>query len=115
MRKTKKLRIALTTLDRLGHRGRPFKSNAQAYEALNRRGYHWNGEDWTESDQSTSIFAKNDGKATGVIKLRLMAHPGDMSKLIRTTQAAFNVTSVSDAYPNRRGAGVRVYVEAVLE
>jgi hypothetical protein len=43
-----------------------------------------------------------------------MAHPDDVQKVVRMLGRHLQITAVSDPYPNRKGPGVRVYIEGKL-
>lgn len=88
------------------------------YQTLESLGYWWDASQgtWVKGKPpSTTIFQDDDGEATGVIRVRLMGHPDDMPKAIAAAKRAFKVSDVSDPYPNRKGSGVRIYIDAVLK
>lgn len=95
--------------------------NATLYDALEQRGYFWDAENaaWLDFQKSTSLFESDSGLPTGTFRLRLMAHPGDMDRLLDVVGAALaaqncEISEVSSRYPNRRGPGVRVYLSCQL-
>ena len=95
--------------------------NDDLYAKLEDQGYFWDAETgkWSDFKKSTSIFENDNGLATGDCRLRLMAHPGDIDRLIETVTEALDsysvrVTETSKQYPNRRGPGVRVYMTVQL-
>jgi hypothetical protein len=97
------------------------KDNDALYSALEEHGWFWDAEavKWSDFKKSTSIFENDNGLATGDCRLRLMAHPGDIDRLIETVIEALDsysvrVTETSKQYPNRRGPGVRVYMTVQL-
>lgn len=89
------------------------------FAAVRRIGYSWDGEMWVKRNpESTSIFADADGNATGAVRLRVMAHPDDVEAAVEALRKVPGmwIAEVSDkAYPNRKSAGVRVYVTAWLK
>lgn len=95
--------------------------NAGLYDALETAGRFWNAESgqWEDFKRSTSMFADDDGLATGQVRLRLMAHPKDIQRLKEVLTEALDtygvtITDTSNEYPNRRGVGVRVYMTGQL-
>lgn len=96
--------------------------NEKVNGQLEEKGYYWDAEQsqWIKGNPpSTSIFETDEGLGTGTFRLRVMAHPSDLTntlKALRTAfqQAGIQVEDVSKEYPNRRGRGVRVYITAKL-
>ncbi len=130
MRQTKKLLEAQKTLRALpsGQCGlmKRNASHEDLYAILERSGYYWDSGDqqWHQGDDhsraqgkfSGSIFEDADGLPTGVFKLRVMANESEISSVCAEisraiVNAGISVIEVSDkSYPNRRGAGMRVYL-----
>ena len=46
-----------------------------------------------------------------------MAHPDDVENAVKLAKKTpgMRVIDISDPYPNRKGAGVRIYLTAVLD
>jgi hypothetical protein len=95
--------------------------NAPLYDALEKRSWFWSADEgqWSENKHSSSMFADDIGDPSGVVRLRLMSHPGDMDQfmeLIAKALDAYGITRIetSNLYPNRRGAGLRVYLTCKL-
>jgi hypothetical protein len=95
--------------------------NVLIYDALESSGWFWSAKDgeWTQSKISTSMFADDAGDPSGVVRLRLMAHPGDMDQFLELIAKALDSQGIatietSNVYPNRRGAGLRVYLSCKL-
>jgi hypothetical protein len=119
MRRTKKYEAALKS-------ARPLKiktdcEQATLYERLEGAGLAWDSKTgvWGQA-QSSSVFADDAAGdvASGVIKLRLMAHPANAEAAAERVKRALKavgiaVTEISKPYPNRRGAGVRLYLDAL--
>jgi len=65
---------------------------------------------------SGSIFEDGDGLPTGVFKVRVMANGNEIAPVCANVSRALvntgmSVIDVSDkSYPNRNGAGARVYL-----
>ena len=98
-----------------------FDDSAKLYDALERAGWFWDSEagTWGQYQKSTSMFQDDEGLSTGVFRLRLMADPGDMDRLLELIQEALDTyavvtTEVSPLYHNRRGPGVRHYLTCSL-
>jgi hypothetical protein len=95
--------------------------NAPLYDALEKSGWFWSADDgqWSEHKHSNSMFADDAGDPSGVVRMRLMAHPGDMDQFMELIAKALDSQGIatietSNVYPNRRGAGLRVYVTCKL-
>jgi len=94
--------------------------NDKLYEWLEKRHWWWDASEgkWNKGNKpSNSIFKTDDDVASGVIRLRVMAHPDDVEIAVKQAKKTpgMRVIEVSDPYPNRKGAGVRVYLTAVLD
>ena len=94
--------------------------NDELYAYLERKGFWWNADtgEWCKGNKpSTSIFKTDDDVASGVIRLRVMAHPDDVENAVKLAKKTpgMRVIDISDPYPNRKGAGVRIYLTAVLD
>jgi len=119
MKRTAKLNAALKQINALNL---PTASEqATNYNNLERAGWYWNSKEgiWENLKRSNSMFKNDDGEPTGVIRLRLMAHPGDIDQFMEIVSEALDsygitVVDESNLYPNRRGSGVRVYITATL-
>lgn len=96
--------------------------NAPAlYAALERAGWFWDVQAglWNDVKKSTSMFQTDAGLSTGAFRLRVMAHPGDVDRLLHILSEALDtygcrIYETSNAYPNRRGPGLRVYLSCQL-
>jgi hypothetical protein len=93
------------------------RDNENLYALLESKGFWWNGKKkaWEKESTrpSTSIFADKKGKATGIMRLRLMCHPDETEWLIEALcdNPHFAVMEVSEkTYANRHGAGERAYL-----
>lgn len=95
--------------------------NAELYEALEKLNYFWfpkNGVwEYREFSPSTSIFEADDGTPTGIIKIRLQAHPDDLRVAIKALKLAtgWRVIEISKSYKNRTGSGERIYTTVILD
>jgi hypothetical protein len=121
MKQTKKYRAGLKAYKAFkGSRLTRTFENDELYQMLADKGFWWdaaNGE-WTNRKQpSNSIFKTDDDVASGVIRLRVMAHPDDVDHTVALVKKTIGmrVIEVSDPYENRKGAGVRVYLTCVLD
>jgi hypothetical protein len=94
-------------------------SNDELYQSLADNHYIWNSKKGTWEKGSTSMFKDADDQPTGVVRLRVMAHPDDCGRAIALLKKKLGkdavLTEVSDPYENRKGAGVRVYSTLVLK
>ena len=120
MKHTKKYEAAATCARRLEMTW-SIIDQAGLYDQLEKAGWYWNSKlgEWENLKRSNSMFKNDDGKPTGVIRLRLMSHPGDMDQFMELISEALDtygikVVDESNLYPNRRSAGVRVYLTATL-
>jgi hypothetical protein len=124
MKQTAKYKAALKVAPNVlepAELGRVRHENAPLYDALEKRGWFWSADEgqWSDAKQSNSMFADDAGLPTGVVRLRLMAHPGDMDQVMELVAKGLDsqgVTTIetSNVYPNRRGAGLRVYLTCKL-
>lgn len=89
------------------------------YNALVAAGWFWNSKtgQWEQGKQQTSMFAGDDDTPSGVIRLRVMAHPQEITEAVRLVKTAPGMRCIetSGEYPNRRGIGVRVYLTFVRD
>lgn len=93
------------------------------YDFLTGQGWNWDGKQgtWDINNRWTgSAFENHKGMATGHFKLRVMAHPKDIQVIIEVIEEQLRLRGIecnmtSDkTYPNRKGIGVRVYMEGQL-
>lgn len=121
MKRTKKYEAALTAYrSETRTKLKAEIDNSELYEWLEKRLWWWNASEgkWTKGNKpSNSIFKNDDDVASGVIRWRVMAHPDDVEKAVKLAKKTpgLRVIDVSEPYPNRKGAGVRVYLTAVLD
>lgn len=96
--------------------------NAEQYKILERAGYTWHKGEWDKREKaerlrtkSGSQFTDIDGRASGLIRLRVMGHPEDVHNAIHYVKDNnWRVLDVSEPYENRRGDGVRVYITCLM-
>lgn len=100
--------------------------NDRLYGELQKAGYVWDSKssEWIEGKRasngeplSNSEFMTVSGQPSGVVKIRLMGHPSDLhllANLIKEAMPRLTVISVSDEYPNRKGVGSRIYIDAMI-
>jgi hypothetical protein len=115
MKRTKKYVAGERLMLKIG--GRIPDENADLYAVLERRGYWWDAKSgkWLDTPApSTSVFKTSHGTPTGVVKIRVMAHPDEVQSALSLLDKAFKVVNVSEQYENRKGPGVRVYVDVLL-
>lgn len=119
-RKTKKLTQALSMARELNL---SHSTRDELYDVLLKAGYNWDAKTATWSQDNAwqgSVFEDVHGNPTGRVNLRVMAHPDKMTEIIDVIQEALAenglyITATSDkTYPNRKGVGVRVYMEGEL-
>lgn len=91
--------------------------NENLYAMLEKKGFWWNGKKKAWEKESTkpspTIFADKKGKASGMMRLRLMCHPDETEWLIDalSDNPHFVIVEVSEKfYANRHGAGERAYL-----
>lgn len=117
---TAKRKAAESTAISNGIKHREFlkMTNDDLYGFLTDKGHIWNAKAGAWEIGSTSMFSDSDGDATGVVRLRVMAHPDDVLKAVKLLKQKLGkdaqIVEVSDPYPNRRGTGVRIYSTLVL-
>lgn len=95
--------------------------NQKIYECLEDKSVFWDAKkgvwEHKEHKPSTSVFEADDGSPTGIGKIRVMAHPNDLSGLITALKKApgIRVIEISEkTYPNRKGSGERIYTTVLL-
>lgn len=117
---TKKYRAALETGKALGLET---TERTGLYSLLLEAGYNWEPKSGTWDKNNPymgSIFENYEGTPTGRFRLRLMCHPDELDEIEeRLTEAGqavgLHITSDNErAYQNRRGVGVRVYLDGQL-
>lgn len=120
-RKTKKYVQALATV-KLARIYLTNRSHETVYQELEGNNFFWNSKkgEWQykEHAPSTSIFEADDGTPTGIVKIRVMAHPDDLGQAINYLKSCpgMRVIEISEkSYPNRKGTGERIYTTAILE
>ena len=120
-RKTRKYNAAMATVrsNKITLKKRDHES---VYEALNSANFFWNAKSGTWEHKkhapSTSVFRADDGTPTGIVKIRVMAHPDDVEHAIvrlKNTPGIRIIEISEKAYKNRKGTGVRYYLTAILE
>lgn len=93
------------------------------YDFLLKQGLNWDAKqgNWNVNNRWTgSAFENAHGTPTGHFKLRVMAHPEQIQEVIEVIEEQLRlkgilVSSTSDqTYQNRKGIGVRVYMEGQL-
>lgn len=125
-RQTEKLIAAERTARSLGFSPATFTNQDDLYETLINEHYAWDAKsgEWKQSKrpirsdgvESVSIFTDENGKATGIYRLRLMAHEQVIGAVVAEMRAKLHVIEVSEKeYPNRRGDGVRVYLTCAFD
>lgn len=127
MRQTKKYVQGLRTLRALpdGQRANKPPEHDKLYALLEQQGYAWDSDagQWQQRPRFSFEEAHGDAmqgstaqdaSATGLYRIRIMGHPADAQKALSIVQTAHRCIEVSDPYPNRRDAGVRVYVTCLL-
>jgi hypothetical protein len=92
-----------------------YLENDVLYSKLEAAGYFWQDGEWSNVRRSTSMFEGDDSTPTGIVRLRVMAHPADVDRAVTAVRSSLadhhaQVVEVSEQYPNRKGAGVRVYL-----
>lgn len=117
MKQTEKYKAGVKTAKAIGEKTPRGIENDALYQILERAGYFWqpDSKEWTEDRPATSIFEDGEGVPTGIYRLRLMGSPADLKAACKAITGALNIVEMSDAYPNRKGPGVRVYMTCKLE
>lgn len=95
--------------------------HATLYDALQKQGFNWDSKLGTWSKDNAwqgSAFQDAHDQPTGVFKVRVMGHPAEIDAFVQEEIAALKqrgrrVISISETYQNRRGVGVRVYIDVV--
>lgn len=113
------IRIAATTV--FVAQSMTHLDNAALYDALEKKGWFWNADAgvWKNIKRSTSMFESDEKLPTGIFRLRLMCHPGDLDRCVEILREALDtygvtIDEISNPYPNRKGPGMRVYLSAKL-
>jgi len=120
MKLTKKYKAALKVVgvDK-SVRVRECIENEVLYRKLEDAGYWWDHKvgKWDNTPHSESIFLTPDGKPSGALRIRVMAHPDDLDNAIAAIKEStgYRITEVSEQYNNRNGAGVRVYLTCQMK
>jgi hypothetical protein len=122
MRRTKKYKKALQFAREKGIDVPRRIDNAHLYEKLQKRGFWWSSREstWNDTPQpSNSVFAETvqGNEPSGVVKIRVMAHPDEVDEFVRRVQQApgVKIFEVSNHYQNRKGVGVRVYLTGLKQ
>jgi hypothetical protein len=90
-------------------------SNPNLYAMLGSAGFVWGSDSKKWEIKSTSMFADDLGLPSGIIRLRVMAHPDQLESAIHAIQGSnLKVLEVSEPYDNRKGCGIRVYLTCKL-
>lgn len=119
MRETTKLRLARVAL--LAHE---IPWTTDPYPVLAKAGFAWDSTKqlWFKTKrpvdptgrEMASEFTDDENLPSGVVRLRLMGHPDDLEILLPILKSALQMIEISEPYPNRGGAGVRIYTQAKL-
>ncbi len=115
MRRTAKYVKAIDAVSKanlvIGDRGQ-----AEVYQLLEENGWYWVDGEWTKHRPQTSLFETGGDQAagTGLFNLRVMAHPDDIPKVMALLRPHLSIWNESDLYPNRKGPGVRLYLNCKL-
>lgn len=120
-RYTAKLKMALMKAIDLGI---THQSRDELYDNLLKAGLNWDGktQSWDSNNAwQGSAFVDAHGKPTGHVKIRVMAHPDQIALVTELVEdglrkAGIIASPTSDkTYPNRKGIGVRVYMEGSID
>lgn len=112
MKRTHKYKAGISRLRELGITVKGYE-NDDLYELLHSKKQIWDHKQGKWIEGSKSMFG--DDEPSGVIRIRVMAHPQDVHSAVHYLKGTnFKIVEVSDEYPNRRGSGVRVYITAQL-
>ncbi len=84
------------------------------YAQLASMGYVWDSGIGKWQKGSTSLFRDSEGLPSGVVRVRIMAHPSEIAPTITRLKQSLNVIEESDLYENRKGVGVRCYLTVKL-
>lgn len=114
MKRTQKYLAGLQVAGQIGLITGHNIENAELFSMLELRGWFWVDGEWTNKPPQTSMFETGEGVATGVYRLRIMAHPDEANQIIKLLGRHLQVIEASDPYPNRKGPGVRVYLTCKL-
>lgn len=118
-RRTKKYNAARLKASELGN---DTPNRELLYSRLESEGYNWSPKTGTwdkNNPRAGSMFEDHKGHPTGALLIRVQAHPQEIGGIIEDICDAmkgygYRVYQKSDkAYDNRRGVGVRVYLEGV--
>lgn len=97
-------------------------NHEEMYQGLEAQNWFWNPKQgiWEHKEfaPSTSIFEADDGTPTGIVKIRVMAHPDDMEAAIVALKQCpqWRVIEISEkSYKNRKGSGYRLYTTVILD
>lgn len=113
MKRTRKYEAAKKRIRELGLRPGKRKENAEIYQLLESHKQIWDAKAGLWIEGTKSMFG--DDEPSGIVRLRVMAHPDDVQKAIRDVEASnLKVVEVSKEYPNK-GPGVRVYLTCMLK
>jgi len=127
MKRTAKFTAGLKVASKAGGKG--FTDNESLYAWLAGNNYAWDSStgEWTKTNrpvsasgvEKRSMFSDEQNAASGLVRLRLMSHPGDMERFLEIVVEALDtyavrIEDISDQYPNRKGEGVRVYCTCIL-
>ncbi len=92
------------------------------YQELNDNFFFWNRKKgkWEHKEHapSNSVFQADDGTPTGIVKIRVMAHPDDLESAIASLKKCpgIRVIEISEkTYKNRKGTGERIYTTVILD
>ena len=118
MRQTQKYLAGLKRLRELNgpSKGRPKTyENDELYQLLESQKQIWDHKTGTWAEGTKSMFG--DESASGVFRLRIMAHPDEIRQAVSAVakQKNFAVIEQSELYANRRGSGVRIYLTCVFK
>jgi hypothetical protein len=90
-------------------------NNESLYSMIQNCGFVWGADSKKWEIKSTSMFADDLGLPSGIIRLRVMAHPDQLESAIHAIQGSnLKVLEVSEPYHNRKGSGIRVYLTCKL-
>lgn len=114
MRNTAKRIAALKTLKSATRKDQSRYESQRLYDTLEGLNYWWDAQagEWKNTrPPSTTIFKDDEGASTGLVRVRVMGLNADAQQLITSMRAGgWTLVETSDAYPNRKGPGVRYYL-----